>query len=108
MNNKTIFDDYDQKIYKKAFDSFNRIGIVEDRLDQLRDELGDIGWCIQALSYQIFKECGLYEFYRSDLKLNCKFVSDMIMDAFYGSNSLDEVYDEFNYILLQIEDGNLL
>jgi hypothetical protein len=95
-----------EDILERAFKSYKNIADIDLKLEALRDELDDTGWAWQALSYQIFKECGVFELYCSNDKLNGRFISDLISDAFYQSDSLNEVYDKINGILLEKEFSN--
>lgn len=95
--------DYEQTVFKRAYDSFKQLQQLEELLEDITEHFGDYGWQIQAVSYQIFKQEGVFELYCSDEKLGNRFISDLISDAFYQSNSLNEFYDKLTYIMLQLE-----
>jgi hypothetical protein len=96
-------DNYERKILNRTYKVLNDVTDFIPNLHKLEKLLCDVGWASQVLSYQVFREEGVFDLYDGDEKLNGRHVSDRLADAFYQSSSLDEFYTKLNMILLERE-----
>lgn len=94
-----MFNCDDSYKLNRAFDEYV---IIKNVTDILKSEAIN-GWILDLLATLFYKECGVYNLYNSNERLDGKFVSDMIANAFYSSETLDEFYHRITYILFKME-----
>jgi hypothetical protein len=99
-------NNYEHKLLQRAYKAINEVTDFLPKVSELEKILCDAGWASQLMSYQVFREEGVFELYHSSEKLYGKSVSDRLADAFYQSSTLDEFYTELNIILLEREMGD--